>query len=107
MYEKRRDWERLLGVLRQEVARVADPAERARRWSEVAKLATEKLKKAPVSIELWSKVLELSDSDAEALAELERLHEREKHWEELATILHKQVALTDDPARRGFSTPRS
>ena len=67
MYEKRRDWERLLGVLRQEVARIADPAEQARRWAEVAKLATEKLKKAPVSIELWSKVLELADSDARGL----------------------------------------
>jgi tetratricopeptide (TPR) repeat protein len=106
MYEKRRDWERLLGVLRQEVARIADPAERARRWAEVAKLATDKLKKASVSIELWTKVLELADSDAEALAELEKLHEREKHWEELAAILHKQVALADDPAKRGVLLPK-
>jgi tetratricopeptide (TPR) repeat protein len=59
MYEKRRDWERLIAVLRQEVGRIADPAEQARRWAEVAKLATEKLKKAAVSIELWSKVIEL------------------------------------------------
>ena len=106
MYEKRRDWERLIAVLRQEVGRITDPAEQARRWSEVAKLATEKLKKAAVSIELWSKVIELSDSDAEALAELEKLYEREKHWEDLAAILQKQVALTSDSARRGALLPK-
>jgi tetratricopeptide (TPR) repeat protein len=33
MYEKRRDWDRLVAVLRQEIARVADPAERGRRWA--------------------------------------------------------------------------
>jgi len=89
MYEKRRDWDRLIVVLRQEVGRISDPAEQARRWAEVAKLATEKLKKAAISIELWSKVIALSENDAEALAELEKLYEREKHWEELAVILQK------------------
>ena len=101
MYEKRRDWDRLVAVLRQEIGRVADPAERGRRWAEVAKLATEKLKKAAVSIELWGKVLEVNDSDAEALAELEKLYEREKRWEELAAVLEKQAALADDPVKRG------
>jgi tetratricopeptide (TPR) repeat protein len=106
MYEKRRDWERLIAVLRQEVGRITEPAEQARRWAEVAKLATEKLKKAAVSIELWSKVIELNDSDTEALTELEKLYEREKHWEDLATILQKQVALTSDSARRGALLPK-
>ncbi len=106
MYEKRRDWERLIGVLRQEVSRIADPSERARRWAAVAKLATEKLKKAVVSIELWGKVIEIDESDAEALGELEKLYEREKHWEELAMVLRKQVSLTDDPAKRGALLPK-
>jgi len=106
MYEKRRDWDRLVAVLRQEIARVADPAERGRRWAEVAKLATEKLKKAAVSIELWGKVLEVNDSDAEALVELEKLYEREKRWDELAAVLDKQAVLTDDPAKRGVILPK-
>ena len=106
MYEKRRDWERLLAVLRQEVARIADPTEQARRWAEVAKLATEKLKKAAVSIELWRKVIEHAESDAEALGELEKLYEREKHWDDLAEILHKQIALAVDPAKRGALLPK-
>jgi tetratricopeptide (TPR) repeat protein len=106
MYEKRRDWDRLVAVLRQEIARVADSAERGKRWAEVAKLATEKLKKAAVSIELWGKVLEANDSDVEALTELEKLYEREKRWEELAAVLDKQVTLTDDPAKRGVILPK-
>jgi tetratricopeptide (TPR) repeat protein len=106
MYEKRRDWDRLIAVLRQEVGRIEDTSERARRWAEVAKLATEKLKKVPVSIELWSKVLEIDNSDAEALAELEKLYEREKRWEELAAVLQKQVDLTVDPAKRGVLLPK-
>ena len=106
MYEKRRDWDRLVAVLRQEIARVADSAERGKRWAEVAKLATEKLKKAAVSIELWGKVLEANDSDVEALTELEKLYEREKRWEELAAVLDKQATLTDDPAKRGVILPK-
>ncbi len=106
MYQNRRDWDRLIGVLRQEVSRISDPGEQARRWAEVAKLATEKLKKPAVSIELWSKVLDANDSDPEALAELEKLFEREKRWEELATILQKQVSLTDDTAKRGVLLPK-
>jgi tetratricopeptide (TPR) repeat protein len=106
MYEKRRDWERLIGVLRQEVSRISDPVEQGRRWAEVAKLATDKLKKAAVSIELWTRVIEVNESDAEALAELEKLYEREKRWDELAAILQKQVVLTDDAAKRGVLLPK-
>lgn len=106
MYQNRRDWDRLIGVLRQEVARISDSAEQARRWAEVAKLATEKLKKPAVSIELWTKVLDANDTDPEALAELEKLYEREKRWEELAAILQKQVSLTDDIAKRGVLLPK-
>jgi tetratricopeptide (TPR) repeat protein len=101
MYEKRRDWDRLVAVLRQEVSRISDPGEQARRWAEVAKMATEKLKKAAVSIELWRKVLDLNDSDPEALGELDKLYEREKKWEELAAVVEKEAALSNDAAKRG------
>jgi tetratricopeptide (TPR) repeat protein len=100
MYEKRRDWERLVAVLRQEVDRIADPVEQAQRWADVAKLATEKLKKAAVSIELWGKVIALNADNLEALAELEKLYEREKRWDDLSAVMEKQVSLTDDTVKR-------
>ena len=57
MYEKRRDWEKLIAVNQREIDKLTDPGERKARRIEVAKLASEKLKKAAVSIELWQKVL--------------------------------------------------
>ncbi len=101
MYEKRRDWDKLLKIQLAEIARVTNPVERAARLTEVAKLASERLKRAPVSIELWEKVLAEVPDSLEALAELEKLYEREKNYERLAAILEKRVALgaTDaDPA---------
>jgi tetratricopeptide (TPR) repeat protein len=90
MYEKRRDWDRLVALQRTEVGRIADVAERYKRRGEVARLASEKLKKPAVSIELWREVLADRDDDAEALGELEKLYEREKAWAELGAVLEKQ-----------------
>src|SRR5207237_7518728 len=89
-YEKRRDWEKLIGIYQREIALVENPVERGQKFIEVAKLASEKLKKPSVSIELWAKVLEAQPDHAEALAELEKLYEREKQWDKLAEVLHRQ-----------------
>ncbi len=58
MYEKRRDWEKLLGLQRREAERLDPGPERAARFLEMAKLATERVKKPEVCIELWQEVLE-------------------------------------------------
>src|SRR6202020_366828 len=42
MYEKRRDWEKLLGLQRREAERLDLGPERAARFLEIAKLATER-----------------------------------------------------------------
>ena len=99
-YEKRRDWEKLIAVNQREVARVADAGERGRRFVEIAKLASEKLKKPAVSIELWERVLEAQPEHAEALAELEKLYEREKMWDKLADVSETQARLFTDTAKK-------
>lgn len=102
MYEKRRDWDKLLKLQLSEIEQLSDASERVRRLLDVAKLASERLKRAPVSIELWEKVLAEAPDNAEALAELEKLYEREKNYERLAAILEQRVGLglTDaDPAQ--------
>ncbi|MCS6914793.1 MAG: tetratricopeptide repeat protein [Myxococcales bacterium] len=99
-YEKRRDWEKLIGVHQREIERISDPVERGRRYVEVAKLASEKLKKPAVSIELWQHVLEADPDHAEALAELEKLYEREKIWDRLADVCERQAALFTDPVKK-------
>ena len=76
-YEKRRDWEKLIAVHQREIERIANPSERGQKFVEVAKLASETLKKPSVSIELWQKVLDSIPEHAEALAELEKLYDGE------------------------------
>ena len=100
MYEKRRDWEKLIAVNQREIDKLKDADERKARRIEVAKLASEKMKKASVSIELWQKVLADDDVNVEALGELEKLYEREKAWAELGAVLERQVAATDDATRK-------
>ena len=64
MYEKRRDWEKLIAVNQREIDKLdGSPTSARRRRIEVAKLASEKMKKPSVSIELWQKVL--ADDDDE------------------------------------------
>src|SRR5262249_46296800 len=52
MYEKRRDWEKLLALQRREAAQLPVGPERTARMLEIAKLATERVKKPNVCIEL-------------------------------------------------------
>ena len=69
MYEKRRDWEKLIAVNQREIDKLKDgdvEVRKARRI-ELAKLASEKMKKASVSIDLWQKVLADDTENVEAL----------------------------------------
>ena len=100
MYEKRRDWDKLIAVNQREIDKLSDPDERKARRIEVAKLASEKMKKASVSIDLWQKVLADDAENLEALGELEKLYEREKAWSELGAVLERQVAATNDATRK-------
>ncbi len=73
MYEKRRDWEKLLRVMERR-AESLPHAERARARVEMATLATARIREPDVGIALWIKVLDddpSSEAARSALAELE------------------------------------
>ncbi len=100
MYEKRRDWEKLLGLQRREAERLGPGPERAAKFLEIAKLATERVKKPEICIELWQEVLSSDESNAEALGALAGLYERAKDFEKLASVLERQAESTfDAPAK--------
>lgn len=99
-YEKRRDWEKLIGLLRREAAALPEGSDRAAKYLEIAKLATERVKKPEICIELWNEVLENDPENPEALNALAGLHERAKEWKALATVLQKQVDTTFDSAQK-------
>jgi tetratricopeptide (TPR) repeat protein len=100
MYEKRRDWEKLLGLQRREAERMPPGTGRAMKFLEIAKLATERVKKPEVCIDLWQEVLANDQTNAEALGALAGLYERAKDFEKLASILEQQAEVTyDAPAK--------
>ena len=99
-YEKRRDWEKLLGLQRREAARLPGGSERAMRFLEIAKLATERVKKPDVCIELWREVLASDAENLEALSALAGLYERARNFEALVEVLEKEATVTFDSAQR-------
>ena len=74
MYEKRRDWERLVEVMRAEADLLDAPLQPARRL-ELARLATERLRKPAICIDLWQDVLAVDESNSEAIGALANLYE--------------------------------
>jgi tetratricopeptide (TPR) repeat protein len=95
-YEKRRDWEKLLGLERREAERLEPGPARAAKFLDIAKLATERVKKPEVCIELWGEVLASDESNVEALGALGPLYERTKEFDKLASVLERQAELTYD-----------
>jgi golgin subfamily B member 1 len=98
MYEKRRDWEKLIALKQRDAHKSPEGPARAEALIEVAKMATERLKKPSVCIELWEAVLAQDAENREAFTELAGLYERNKDWEKLAGILEKQAAQAVDSA---------
>jgi tetratricopeptide (TPR) repeat protein len=96
MYEKRRDWEKLLGLQRREAERLPAGPSRGAKFLEIAKLATERVKKPEVCVDLWQEVLTNDDTNAEALGALSGLYERSKDFEKLAAVLERQADVTLD-----------
>jgi tetratricopeptide (TPR) repeat protein len=97
MYEKRRDWERLVEVMRLE-SELLDPSDQAMRRLEIAQMATEKLRKPNICIELWRDVLNADPSNVDALAALSGLYERSREWAPLAEVLEQQSEFAKDNA---------
>ncbi|MES1178847.1 MAG: tetratricopeptide repeat protein [Myxococcales bacterium] len=100
MYEKRRDWEKLIQLSMREASGLGSGAERAAKYKQIALLATEKVKKPEVCIDLWAVVLENDPDDLDALNALSQLYERSRDYEKLADVLARLAELTYDTAAK-------
>jgi len=99
-YEKRRDWEKLIALMVREAEALPEGGERAAKFKQVALLATDKVKKPEVCIDLWAVVLQNDAEDVDALNALAGLYERSREYEKLADVLAKLAELTyDTPAK--------
>jgi tetratricopeptide (TPR) repeat protein len=98
-YERRREWDKLLPLLRAEAA-TASPAEQFDRYLSIARFVAEKVKRPEAAIEAWEEVLNRDPGNADALAQLSGLYERQKDFPKLAFVLREQAAQTGDSAAR-------
>src|SRR5688572_20336286 len=83
-----------------EAERLPEGSERAQKYKEVALLATEKVKKPEVCIDLWAVVLANDHEDVDALNALAGLYERSREYEKLADVLSKLAELTYDTGQK-------
>ena len=98
IYQKRRNWRDLMELLRLE-AKHAEGSRRRELFTEMARLAADKLGDACEGIQVWNQVLVQEDpADPEALAELTKLYRREERWMALAEVLHRRVERVRDDA---------
>lgn len=100
MYEKRRDWEKLIALSRREAESMPPGAERTEAFRQMAQLATERIKKPEVCVNLWAMVLDSDPADVEALAALAGLYERARDYEQLASTLEKLAEVTFDDKQK-------
>lgn len=104
-YEKRRDWEKLIALMQADADALLPGAARTEAYREIAQLATERIKKPELCVELWDVVLENDPDDAGALAALVQLHERSRDYEKLCDALERVVPVTyDENERIGYLT---
>jgi golgin subfamily B member 1 len=95
MYEKRRDWESLIKAMQRE-CELLDEDDRPLRYVEMAQLATERLRKPEVCIELWQQVLTVDPEHPDALSNLATMYERAREWAPLAQVLERLADGTSD-----------
>ncbi len=100
MYEKRRDWEKLVALSLAQAREVEPGPERTSLFKDIAKLATERIKKPEVCVELWNEVLKSDPADIEALSALAQLYERGRDFGQLAGVLEQLAELTLDSRER-------
>jgi len=105
VYEKRRDWEKLIRLKEAEIERSSE-AERAAKVIDVAKMAAQKVKKPDVCTYWWEKVIQYEPTHEEALAELYKLYERSKEWDKLADICSRQADVASDDKTRADALQR-
>ena len=100
MYEKRRDWEKLIALRKGQAEGLASGTARVAALKELANLATEKVRKPEACIDLWAVVVDNDPEDLDALNALSQLYERARDYEKLADVLYKLADATPDVPKK-------
>lgn len=102
LYEKRREWDKLIDVKRRRYELAEDDSGVAR-LREAAELAATRMRDRELAESLWKEVLDVEPGDTAALAALEQIHDREKDYDALADVLSRRIPSIEDPKERSMS----
>jgi tetratricopeptide (TPR) repeat protein len=100
IYESRRDWDGYVALALQEIDATDDPLLKVERTVALADLATQKIRKPDVCIDLWERVRSLDPTHLDAMKALAGLYDRAKEFAKLAEVLRLQLEAEVDPATR-------
>ncbi len=102
LYVKRRAYRPLYDLLTEQAESMAAGPERREIWTEMARLAAERLEMGAQAVSLYKRVLEEEPSGASALDALEKQAERDKDFVTVTEVLERRVSLaTENAARLG------
>lgn len=96
IYEKKRSWEPLYDVIKRQVALSDDGKGGFDDLVQMARIAGDRLQRPSDAIELWQGALEQRPGTKEALSALEKLADRERRFDVLATVLEERVSATEN-----------
>ncbi|HXN33651.1 MAG TPA: tetratricopeptide repeat protein, partial [Polyangiaceae bacterium] len=100
LYAKRRAYKPLSDLLTQLADSMPSGPERRELWTELAKLAAERLDMGAQAVTLYKRVLEEEPSSGAALDSLEKQAERDKDFATVAEVLERRVSLAGADAAR-------
>jgi tetratricopeptide (TPR) repeat protein len=100
LYVKRRAYKPLYDLLAQEADAMPPGQERRDLWTEMAKLAAERLDMGSQAVALYKRVLDEEPSSSSALDALEKQAERDKDFATVAEVLERRAAVAPDEATR-------
>lgn len=102
LYEKRREWDKLIDIKRRRYELSTDESAVAR-LREAADLAATRMRDRELAESLWKEVLQVEPGDDAALAALEQIYDREKDYDALADVLARRVPSIDDAKERSMA----
>ena len=101
MYEKSRDWEGLLDVLKRQLARAEDSATKSARRLDIAQVLANRLNRPGEATEVLREYVErTAEPGADVLNELELLSRQHKDWPSLAIVLNRVIDASTEDAER-------
>jgi predicted O-linked N-acetylglucosamine transferase (SPINDLY family) len=100
LYTKRRAYRPLYELLNKRSELLAPGPARRELWSEMARIASERLERGGEAVYLYKKILDEEPGNAAALDALEKQAERDRDFPTVAGVVEKRVDFTEDPAQK-------